>query len=896
VLGAAVRALPFAGPFHLWSYWDETFLAVPAIQVLRGDFPANAGPEYSGAAPSYLLAAWFAVAGPSSLANDVFAYGISLLILWTSWLVLRQFLDRSAALLGLAVLAVPPLFLTQWTFSTAGSLLILVLGNLCLLATHTILVADPGRPRAILGLGLLAGLGWWTSPLIVVYLAPFGVLALRTGLAWRPRVGLFLVGALLGGLPEWLYELWYFPSTRFALHQAGGVAVLPLGARVARVGGFLATIVGFQPGAERLWVAAFLVGAAPLWGATLARAAVRDRAELCWTFGRRGRIGRGQVILWIVAATNLGLVLATERPIDHYYLLPLYSVLPCWIGETLNWLRGRSGLVAGAALAGLLVLNAWPNWHDIVGIAAPGEHRWAPLEQRIQPLLRWLQDRGLDRVYLAETPWTTTPLGERPYLQSYGVTYLAGRRVVFADLWREHIVSHGRLVDAAVGPPFVAVEPEAGRLRAGLQALGVDVAETEVTGFRVLEPTPRFTTTFVPLPRHRWAITASLRSEQAHDLLDGDAATGWTSGRQQTPGQSLTVDLGTSELVTRVDLLAIDWQNVPAGLRVEVSEDGQRWETVSTVPDYWGPLFFSEHHPFLKVRRGRVQAIFPPVRARHLRLVQTASGPHRGWAARELFAYAPGGPCPPVPRPGELTSALRREGIRFVYANHWLSAWVRVDSRDTIGAQDSNINANDYSRTEPDPTELVPVRLEAGLGFLLGADADPAAVRTMLASQAVTVRESTAGPYRLLVLEPTSLPRRLDKTGWHVSASENAEHAQRAVDGDRRTQWVSRSPGRPELTITLDLGRPRDLRGVEVRPGLPGRELRLAGSLNGTTWTPIDPLTWAGSLYWTGSELLRNGGPKWAVAFPRTTLRYLRLSPAEPLGGAWTIAEIEGRE
>ena len=95
------------------------------------------------------------------------------------------------------------------------------------------------------------------------------------------------------------------------------------------------------------------------------------------------------------------------------------------------------------------------------------------------------------------------------------------------------------------------------------------------------------------------------------------------------------------------------------------------------------------------------------------------------------------------------------------------------------------------------------------------------------------------------------------------------------------------------MALTVDLGRPQALRGVEVRPGLPGRDLRLAGSLDGATWTPLSPLAWAGSVYWTGTELLRNGGPRWAVTFPRTTLRYLRLSPAGPLRDPWTIVEVE---
>jgi hypothetical protein len=552
------------------------------------------------------------------------------------------------------------------------------------------------------------------------------------------------------------------------------------------------------------------------------------------------------------------------------------------MGEWLDWLRRRRPVLAGVALVSLLAFHGAMSWRDSLGASGSAPRRWVTVERRSAALLRWLQDRGVDRVY------TTDPPGLSPDAE----TYLAGGRVVFADLWREHIRAQGRRVDAAVSPPILTADPAASRLRAGLQALGLQVRDTPVGELRFLEPEPRFTTTFVPLPRERWTITASHRAEQARDLLDGDAATAWDTGGPQTPGQWLAVDLGAPELLARVDLLAIDWQNVPAGLRVEVSLDGQHWDIVSAVPDYWGPLFFSEHHAFLKVRRGRVQAIFPPVRVRYLRLVQTAAG-SRGWTARELFAYGPGGSRPPVPQPGELTAALRREGIRFVHANHWLSAWVRVDSRDAIGALDSNINVNDYSRTDPDPTELLPPRLDPGTAFLLGADADAAGVRARLAGQAVAVRESAAGPYGLLVLAAAPAPRRLDKRGWRAFASNPAAQAGRVIDGDRRTQWVAGGPG---PTVTVDVGFPRDLRGVEVRPGLPGRSLRLAGSLDGTTWTDIAPLAWAGSLYWTGAELLANGGPKWAVAFPPTRLRYLRLTPAAPLPEPWTIAEIEALE
>jgi len=246
LLGAGFRALRFVAPFHWPFHWDETVPAIPALRLLAGELPITAGPEYFGAAPWYPLAPWFAVAGTSTIALDLYSYVIGLLILWTTWLVLRRLLDRPAALYGLAILAVPPLFLAQWSLMTANHVPNLLVGNLCLLATHTIFVADPGRRRALLVFGLLAGLGWWTSPLIVVYLAPFAVLAARTGLIVRPRILWALLGLLLGGLPQWLYELLHFPSTKFALHAAGGVPVAPFPERLAAaVGGYLPRLVGF---------------------------------------------------------------------------------------------------------------------------------------------------------------------------------------------------------------------------------------------------------------------------------------------------------------------------------------------------------------------------------------------------------------------------------------------------------------------------------------------------------------------------------------------------------------------------------------------------------------------------------------------------------------------------
>ncbi len=893
VLGAMIRALRFADRFDEWMPTDGSRLAIPAIEILRGTLPVDhLGVEYMGASPSYPLAAWFALAGISTLAFDLFAYGVGLAILWTSYLVARRLLDRSAALLTLAVLAVPPPLLAQFSMHVQLNYpFMLLIGNLFLLGTHTLFFRRPGCSATLLVLGLLAGLGWWTNPLFVVYLAPFGLLLLRTGLIWRARAWLFPVGVLFGGLPAWVYEFWNFPSARFAVTRAGAAETgtvldwgraalvsrefLPslLGADLTGIGGSISTLFA-------LTLLLLGVGA-------VARAAVRDRDEMRWVVGLGGRPGRGDVLLWGLFTTNLALVFFTPRGAGGVrYLVPLFSVLPCWLGELLCWLWGNRRAAGAVAVVGVLGFQLWANWTDTLGGTPSGQQRWQPRETAVEPMVSWLEARGFSRVYWA--------VADMP---SFLFTYLAQTRVVAADLWRDEAPPHADLVDAAVKPPIV-VTGEAPELRESLQGLGMVVRETRVGQVRVVEADPGFRTGFVPVRPDGWRVTASVHGELARNLVDRDVSTGWGTGGPQAPGQWVVVDMGQETEITRVDFLAVDWQEVPAGFRVEVSRDGVEWQVVQSVPDYWGPLFFSEHHAFLRVRRGRVQAIFPPVGARYVRIVQTGKTRYEAWSARELFIFRPGPPGPPPARPGELTAALRQEGVSFVYANAWLSARVRVESRGTIGVLESNLNLNSYGRTDPAPEVLERLRPEVGRAILVGSDGDEEEIRRMLAGEGVAVREAAAGPYRLLVFLPGRRAwHRLDRDGWTATASENAGAARLAIDGDRRTRWKTAGPAGSGVSFTLDLGRTHEVSGVRLTPGTRGggpTDFEVEGSTDRIGWVRLEPLEWAGPLYWSGSELLRYGTREWAVEFPATSVRYLRLRPlGGPDGRPWGIEEIE---
>src|SRR5262249_20725986 len=157
-------------------------------------------------------------------------------------------------------------------------------------------------------------------------------------------------------------------------------------------------------------------------------------------------------------------------------------------------------------------------------------------------------------------------------------------------------------------PPIAVWRDEtAESLRAGLEALDLEVRESDADGIRIFETARRHSFGFVLLSQAGFRATAQPRGWEAPNLIDRDASTGWTTGGGQEPGQWVAVDLGSEMDVARVDLLALDWTEMPAGFRVDVSRDGERWDTVANVPQYWGPLFLSESRPFLRVRRGRLQ-------------------------------------------------------------------------------------------------------------------------------------------------------------------------------------------------------------------------------------------------------------------------------------------------
>ncbi|SFB89294.1 glucosylceramidase [Nocardioides terrae] len=129
--------------------------------------------------------------------------------------------------------------------------------------------------------------------------------------------------------------------------------------------------------------------------------------------------------------------------------------------------------------------------------------------------------------------------------------------------------------------------------------------------------------TLRPVPLDSATATATSDAAEAGLAVDADGSTRWSSGAAQSPGQSITVDLGRRTLFRRVAIDAGDnLGDYPRGWAVAVSDDGVTWRDVASGAGT-GQLVDADVHP---------------TRARFVRVTQTGSS-GSWWSVADLRLY-----------------------------------------------------------------------------------------------------------------------------------------------------------------------------------------------------------------------------------------------------------------
>jgi hypothetical protein len=211
VVGAALRAWYL---FHHPITSDEAIGGLMAQQALHGHFTAFYwGQSYGGVEP-YLIALQYKVFGfTASLLGGVatvLAIGSGLV----TWRIARRLVSDGAlaALAGAVAWAIPTSAMSSSTYEWGFRGVALLCGLLLVLLSLRVTDGHQ-RARDFVALGLVAGVGWWSSPEIVYFVLPAAVLLVQSfradpatakGARW---VRLLLIGAAaacIGALP-WLW-------------------------------------------------------------------------------------------------------------------------------------------------------------------------------------------------------------------------------------------------------------------------------------------------------------------------------------------------------------------------------------------------------------------------------------------------------------------------------------------------------------------------------------------------------------------------------------------------------------------------------------------------------------------------------------------------------------------
>jgi 4-amino-4-deoxy-L-arabinose transferase-like glycosyltransferase len=623
------------------TYYDEALTGLMSLAILRG-IPQVFywGQPYLAALDAYLAAAAFHVFGPSTLVLRLGIVWVSIFWVWAAWRIGRRIAGERWGLLAGLQIALPPIFLTFVQLSSHAEGVALALGTLALAAAVRLVEPQSQRGQwwAWSVLGVAAGLGWWTSQMatMLIAAAAIGLLVARPRVLAGPGPYVALGLFVLAGTPFWIWNMRHgwatfhhlvewggpLPGFRERFHNAEGTLFEALGggaywdsravplAPWARALGWVVVATVYVP------AAGLAVGRLGTWIRRLVR---RERP-----WGEPLDV----VVLafWLTMIAQLFTWFGTSGVMR--YSLTFFGPLPLLVAAMLarvaQW--GRAGRWAAIGLAGALV--AFNLTTHVAFVRAGAGDPARPVDAAI-----------------AEMETLGTPACYADSRIAQVLSFESTGRIVCADHFGLRDYTSLRTVNQIASPETVAIVthrtikgPAPGDMAKALARIGGTAQTTTVGNYVIFHhfvpPDPRIR----PIPATGWRAWASSAPADAGLVFDRRMWTRWMAPKN--PGEWLTVDLGRARPIIQVSLLTAPWSaDSPPGLRVQTSEDGQRWDTVASDQDILPGAHWWKGHPRLD-DSGRVVVRFAPHLARFVRLTDIgAPWPGGQWSISELFVY-----------------------------------------------------------------------------------------------------------------------------------------------------------------------------------------------------------------------------------------------------------------
>lgn len=502
--------------------------------------------------------------------------------------------------------------------------------------------------------GLAAGIGWWTSPLVIYALAACAVFVAVREKSRCLLKGIFLtVPAFFAGSAPFFY---YYAADPYSnvLNMGGGYRLAHLAGGLAlvfkeRIPDYLDLDLVRSMHPALFWFAAAFYAAALIFFFSKNR-----------DFLRAASLKLLPVSFFAVFVVLYAMSIHIRRNAPQY-VIPLEPFLVCvlafWISRAGSWMKR----LALAASAGVFALRAFVIITWVVHDAPIAEGRTA----EISAVLEKLQRNGIRSFYVDLPPGSE-------------IFNFYGREKLTASVRTgERYEPYQETLERQAGPVFL--DDSHRSLVETMKVTGGSCRIKRVGGLQLARDFTEPEGDYLQIPPDGVRARASHETEAAGNILDRNMDTHWTSRVGKAAGMWVEFDL---KRIRRVGMVRL-WNkgqhhgNYALHASVQTSRDGAAWRTlIGPVQGdyyYWsGPRIYPWEWGY------RWETRFGPVQARYIRIKQHEENARVPWMIAEAYLYEVQGPGAQG-RAGE-DEVLRRVkelGLKRVYADRWMSARLR---------------------------------------------------------------------------------------------------------------------------------------------------------------------------------------------------------------------------
>lgn len=647
---------------------DQGVVVLTAKHILDvGEFPLlHYGQAYLGTLESFLLSTCYLVFGNNFWVIHIVPVLCFTVFCFALFLLAKNLYGSRVGLWSLLWCVFATIPFSEYTvMPQLGNISAPMFGTILLgITIKSLRASDLFLKRWGYGLlGLLGGIGWWTSPMIIYYLITIAIFILLKEKTWEIVKG-GSKGILLFFLGTAPYFSYFVMDPQLKILGVGeGFSLknlregLPL-FFLERIHYFLDLDKFGSINVFYFWIGAFVYLGATVylfWG-------YRKDVVCLFKISRWPKISYGFIlaVLFFVFLGMLSSSIHIQRNAARYFF-PLATFFPIALGYGVANFP-KPWRFFGLFLFGLLFfIQMKTSWSWVITQAPMAE---ANTRGSIR-LINELAKKGIHHMYSWQNPGSEI------------INFYSKERIISSRPMLERYRPYEDILERSEKVSFLdpgdqPVLPTLGVIGGSCQKEGIESYQV----YRDFNPPLR---EYREIPPSRLRLTTSDQNELILNMVDRRWDTEWSSGRKRTPDMWIKVDLGDIHSLGMIRLFNQGSQHGYYALQVEIeaSSDGVHWKKIipETKTDYYywdGPrIYFWELN-------YRWECRFGPLKARYLVIRNKERNEYYSWKIGELYVYRDIGDPPGGSFDHKaVIENINSLGLTNVYADRWLSAKIK---------------------------------------------------------------------------------------------------------------------------------------------------------------------------------------------------------------------------